>query len=229
MNKTYQFTDTFIQSFNDFTQTDEFSELLGVIWRYGHFHGYNMKFEVSHKNKEVVERFATLVPGATPVKSRYRSHKGFHEWHSNIHVSHPLLKIIKRMGWSPRQKQERTYPKGVINHAIFIKTYILMRHDVGIMRENRMKGAFIRPRLRIHGSADILQHIAQHLYKKLGVGLKKIQTDSKVHRAKTLYYQSPKEISSILEYIGAKKTMDKFHSLRLGYEKSGSVAKFLPS
>ncbi|KAA0770926.1 hypothetical protein CN324_29220 [Bacillus anthracis] len=35
-----------------------------------------------------------------------------------------------------------------------------MRHDVGIMREKRPKNKiYIRPRLRIHGSTDILEYL----------------------------------------------------------------------
>lgn len=220
MTKIYKFTDKFIEEFHEFVNTDTFSELLGIVWRYGHFHVHDNKFELSHKNREIIERFSILAKGATPVKSRYRSDKGFHEWHCNIHGNHPLLKKIRNMGWQPITHQERTYPKGDFNHSIFIKTYILMRHDVGIIREKTPKGILTRPRLRIHGSVDVLQHITQHLHTELGVGLKKLQTDWKVARAKTIYYQSKRDIPLILEYVGAWEALEKFNSFELGYEKT---------
>lgn len=93
-----------------------------------------------------------------------------------------------------------------------------MRHDVGMIREKTSKGILNRARLRIHGSSDILQHINQHLHEKLGAGLKKLQTDWKIDRAKTIYYQSPKEIPMILEYVGAWEALENFNSFELGYE-----------
>lgn len=45
-------------------------------------------------------------------------------------------------------------------YCVFVKTYALMRHDVGITREKRLKNKiYIRPCLRIHGSTDTLEHL----------------------------------------------------------------------
>ncbi|MCQ6536541.1 hypothetical protein [Bacillus mycoides] len=73
-----------------------------------------------------------------------------------------------------------------------------MRHDVGIMREKRPKNKiYIRPRLRIHGSTDILEHLNEFMFEELGIKKKKLQTDGKIPKAKTVYFQSYKDIENI--------------------------------
>lgn len=109
-------------------------------------------------------------------------------------------------------------PKGEFNKEIFFKTYILMRHYVGIMREKRPKNKiYIRPRLRIHGSTDILEHLNEFMFEELGIKKKKLQTDSKIPKAKTLYFQSYKDVESILKYIGASETLEMLYSFDLGF------------
>ncbi|WP_340688882.1 hypothetical protein [Bacillus cereus] len=122
-------------------------------------------------------------------------------------------------------KQERLYPKGRFNETIFVKTYILIRHDVGIVRENTNGRIFVRPRLRIHGSIDVLNNICRVLHQDLGITPKKLQTNLRVERSKTLYYQSKKDIPSILDYIGAKESLDKFNSFNLGYQNTTDSLK----
>ncbi|ARJ21148.1 hypothetical protein B7492_07795 [Bacillus mycoides] len=219
MAERFQYTVADKEWFKYFVESDEFSESLGIVWKYGAEGWYH--FEIVHKNREIIDRFATLIKGTTTVKCRFRKEKNLTEWFCNISLNHPFLLKIKEMGWTPLIEQERMYPKGDFNHAIFIKTYILMRHEVGMMREKTKKGVINRARLRIHGSTDVLQHINQHLHEELNISLKKLQTDIKVARAKTLIYQSNTDIPIILKYIGAKSTLEKFNSFELGYvEKS---------
>ncbi|OUB79373.1 hypothetical protein BK744_03620 [Bacillus thuringiensis serovar zhaodongensis] len=218
MAKKFLYTTENITWFESFLKSEGFSEALGIVWKYGHEGPYH--FEVRHKRLEIVEKFKDLVIHATCIKPRYREDKGFTEWHCNISLNHPFLKKIKQLGWAPLIKKERAYPKGDFNHDIFIKTYILMRHDVGMVREKTKKGVLKRARLRIHGSTNILEHINQHLHEKIGVGLKKLQTDLKVDRAKILHYQSKRDIPAILEYVGAWEALEKFNSFELGYEKN---------
>ncbi|PFO74143.1 hypothetical protein COC58_28545 [Bacillus cereus] len=83
-----------------------------------------------------------------------------------------------------------------------------MRHDVEIMREKRPKNKiYIRPRLRIHGSTDILEHLNKFTFEELGIKKKKLQTDGKVPKLKTLYFQSQshKDIESIVNYSPLSK------------------------
>lgn len=48
--------------------------------------------------------------------------------------NHPFIRKAKELGWTPIQEKSRAFPKGEFNKEVFVKTYILMRHDVGIMR-----------------------------------------------------------------------------------------------
>lgn len=205
--------------FRQFIQTDEFAEALGIIWRFGHIHEGDNKFELSHKSFHVVSRFSNLIFGATDPRSYFRKDKGFTEWECHFDLSNPFIQEAIKMGWTPRLKQERLFPKGEFNESIFVKTYILMRHDVGIMREKIKNGILIRPRLRLHGSVNVLQNICRVLHQDLNVKPKKLQTDWKVQRAKTIYYQSKVEIPKILEFAGAIESLEKFNSFDLGYQE----------
>ncbi|MCQ6531012.1 hypothetical protein [Bacillus mycoides] len=203
---------------NTFVKTDEFSEALGIVWKFGHIHESNKIFELSHKSRDIINRFSQLIVDATHPQSRFRKEKGFTEWHCSLNIDHPFIKTITHMGWTPRLKQERLFPRGDFNESAFVKTYIFMRHDLGTMRENSKGKILIRPRLRIHGSVDVLNNICKVLHKDLGIPPKKLQTDLKVERAKTIYYQSKKDIPAILNYIEAKESLEKFNSFNLGYQ-----------
>ncbi|MGG2933871.1 hypothetical protein ABEO66_06785 [Bacillus pacificus] len=204
---------------DEFIKTDEFSEALGFIWRFGHIHAWNKRFELSHKSVHVVSRFSDLIFGATAPRSYFRTDKGFTEWECHIDFSHPFIQKAQEMGWTPRLQQERLFPKGDFNESIFVKTYLFLRHDLGIIREKTKHGVLIRPRLRIHGSVDVLQNICRVLHQDLGIKPKKLQTDTKIERAKTIYYQSKKDIPAILEYIGSEESLEKYNSLNLGYQE----------
>ncbi|MGG1339679.1 hypothetical protein ABE244_03630 [Bacillus toyonensis] len=203
----------------EFIKTDEFSEALGFIWRFGHIHVVDNRFQLSHKSVHIVSRFSDLICGSTTPRSYFRKDKGFTEWECHFDLSNPFILEAKKMGWTPRLQQERLFPKGYFNESIFVKTYLLLRHDLGIIREKNKHGILIRPRLRIHGSVDVLQNICRVLHHDLGIKPKKLQTDLKIERAKTIYYQSKNDIPDILKYIGAKESLEKFKSFDLGYQK----------
>ena len=211
--------------FHQFKQTDGFSEALGMIWRFGHIQAGDTRFELSHKSIHVVSRFSSLIFGASEPRSYFRKDKGFIEWECHFNSSHPFLQEAKKMGWTPRLQQERQFPIGEFNESIFVKTYILMRHDVGIMREKTKNGILIRPRLRLHGSVDILRNLCRVLHQDLNIKPKKLQTDLKVERAKTIYYQSKKDIPAILQYAGAIDALAKYHDFELGYENTREEVK----
>ncbi|PGT49841.1 hypothetical protein COD86_31080, partial [Bacillus cereus] len=94
---------------NNFVKTDAFSEALGIVWRFGHIRESNKIFELSHKSQDIINKFSELISDATHSKSRYRKEKGFTEWHCSLNMDHPFINMIKRMGWTPRLKQERFY------------------------------------------------------------------------------------------------------------------------
>ncbi|MGH0427470.1 hypothetical protein [Bacillus pretiosus] len=203
---------------DDFIKTDTFSEALGMVWRNGYetkIYGYSY-FHFTHKSEAIVKRFADFF--SKEIKSRYCEDKGYVEWYTYMKSSHPFIKKVKELGWTPIQEKSREFPKGEFNKEVFVKTYILMRHDVGIMREKRLKNKiYIRPRLRIHGSTDILEHLNEFMFEELGIKKKKLQTDSKILKAKTLYFQSYKDIESILKYIGSSETLETLYSFDLGF------------
>ncbi|MGP2423684.1 hypothetical protein ACTT1L_16930 [Bacillus sp. FH] len=203
---------------DDFIKTDEFSEALGMVWRNGYEKSVygDRYFYFTHKSQVIVKRFADFFEKET--RSRYREDKGYVEWYTSINSSHPFIRKVKELGWTPIKEKSRAFPKGEFNKEIFVKTYILMRHDVGIMREKRPKNKiYIRPRLRIHGSTDILDHLNEFMFEELGIKKKKLQTDGKIPKAKTLYFQSYKDIESILKYIGASETLETLYSFDLGF------------
>ena len=185
--------------FRQFIKTDKFSEALGIIWRFGHIHEGDNRFELSHKSFHVVSKFSSLIFGSTAPRSYFRKDKGFTEWECHFDISNPFIQEAIKMGWTPR-----------------------LRHDVEIMREKTKRGILVRPRLRLHGSVDVLQNLCRVLHQELNIQPKKLQTDLKVQRAKTIYYQSKKDVPAILEYVGAWEALEKFNSFELGYEKSST-------
>ncbi|MCU5173716.1 hypothetical protein [Bacillus paranthracis] len=199
---------------DDFVKTDTFSEALGMVWRNGYeSSGY---FQFAHKSQTMVRKFADFF--GKEVRSRFRKDKGYIEFYMTMNSDDPFIQKIKEFGWNPIKEKSRPFPYGEFNKEIFIKTYILMRHDVGIMREKRPKSRiYIRPRLRIHGSTDILNHLNDFMFEELGIKKKKLQTDGKIPKAKTLYFQSYKDIESILKYIGAWETLETLYSFDLGF------------
>ncbi|MDY8166069.1 hypothetical protein [Bacillus thuringiensis] len=199
---------------DDFFKTEAFSEALGMVWRNGYEKaGY---FHFTHKSQMVVKKFADFFGKET--KSRYRADKGYVEWYMSMNGNHPFVKKVKELGWTPIQEKSRSFPKGDFNNEVFITTYILMRHDLGTIKEKKFKNKiYIRPRLRIHGSTDILEHLNEFMFEELRIKKKKLQTDGKVPKAKTLYFQSYKDIESILEYIGASETLETLYSFNLGF------------
>ncbi|MFD6509329.1 hypothetical protein [Bacillus sp. NPDC060175] len=198
----------------DFVKTNDFSVALGMVWRNGY--ESSGSFQFTHKSRDIVNKFADFFEKET--KSRYREEKGYVEWYTTMSSGHLFIQKIKELGWTPIQEKSRSFPNGEFNKEIFVKTYILMRHDVGIMREKRPKNKiYIRPRLRIHGSTDILEHLNEFMYKELGIKKKQLQTDGKIPKAKTVYFQSYKDIENILKYIGASETLEKLYSFDLGF------------
>ncbi|WP_179958544.1 hypothetical protein [Bacillus sp. BPN334] len=79
--------------------------------------------------------------------------------------------------------------------------------------------------MRIHGSVDVLNNIVRVLHNELDVGMKCIQSDHKIPQAKTVYYQSRKEIPKILEFAGAVESLEEFYQLELGYETEKALIK----
>ncbi|WP_249265527.1 hypothetical protein [Bacillus thuringiensis] len=144
-------------------------------------------------------------------------------WEGAVCLNHPLVNMLVEMGWSQVTKEERSFPIGDFNEIVFVKTFILLLHDLGTIREKRKGRMIVRPRLRIHGSVDVLNNIGRVLHNELNVGFKKLQSDQKVPRAKTIYFQSKSEIPKILEFVGAAESLDKFNSLNLGSREAVTV------
>lgn len=98
-----------------------------------------------------------------------------------------------------------------------------MLHDLGTIEGKDKNRVYKHPRLWIHGSVDILNNISRVLYIELGVGVKKLLTDWKISQAKTIYYQSKKEIPLILEFAGAFEILEEFNDLNLGYTETNMI------
>lgn len=66
-------------------------------------------------------------------------------------------------------------------------------------------------------------HLNGFLFEELRIKKKKLQTDSKIPKAKTLYFQSYKDIESILKYIGASETLEKLYSFDIGFHDADEL------
>lgn len=76
---------------------------------------------------------------------------------------------------------------------------------------------FVKPRLRINGTKDVLDHMSHFLSNRLGVGKKKVQNKENTSRTKLIYYSSKKEIPKILAFINDADTLATFNNLKLGH------------
>ncbi|MDQ0860024.1 hypothetical protein [Bacillus sp. V2I10] len=119
------------------------------------------------------------------------------------------------MGWVGNNHEDKPYPQGYFDEEVFIKTYIKLHHSLDTSYSKSIK--YTRPRLRIHGTADVLSHISHFLFEQLNVGEKKVQNHKQTTRTKTLQYTSKLEIPQILNYIEAEESNKKFSSLKIGY------------
>lgn len=215
MTKKFELTEEEQLWFDNFIKTDEFAEALAIAWKYGSKR--NDCFSVRNQRKWIVSRFSELIQRSWSI--RYCEYKGDAPyWEGAISVNHPFVEKLFEMGWSQITKGARLFPQGEFNELIFVKTYILLLHDVGTIREKRKGKLLVRPRLRIHGSVDVLNNISRVLHNEIDVGLKKLQTDYKIPQAKTIYYQSKSDIPRILKFAGATESLEKFYSFNLGYQ-----------
>lgn len=220
MPRKFKFTEEEQLRFDYFVTTDEFAEVLAIAWRYGSKR--NDKFSIRSQRKWIIARFSELVVRSWSI--RYCVYEGDEPyWEGAVCLNHPLVNMLVEMGWSQVTKEERSFPIGDFNEIVFVKTFILLLHDLGTIREKRKGKILIRPRLRIHGSVDVLNNIGRVLHNELNVGFKKLQSDQKVPRAKTIYFQSKSEIPKILEFAGAVASLDKFNSLDLGSRELKTV------
>lgn len=203
--------------FNDFLESNEFAEALGIVWALGS--NSDGTFNIRHSKREIIERFFTLVR-SRPLRSQTayiqgNKNKPYEQWVSGMQAHHPFLVIVKNMGWAPINSENRPYPKGRFNEEIFCKTYIRLRHTLSTSY-SRQKN-YVRPQFYIHGSFDILTSISNFLTEQLGLTKKKIQNHSGSRVTKAIIYSSKVEVPKILRYIEAKDTLEKFKSLKLGY------------
>lgn len=99
-------------------------------------------------------------------------------------------------------------------------------HELGTIKVKRPENKiYVRPRFRIHGSTDILEHLNNFMFEELGIKKKKLQTDGKIPKTKILYFQSYKDIESILKYIGASETLKMLYSFDLGFHDAEEFKK----
>lgn len=218
MVKLIKFTKEFREQFHQITQTDEFAELLGIVWHFGNVSDTGNTFEIYHTDKEIVTKFSSLARGSTILRLYYNSKLKSWEWYCNIHIRHPLVAYINKIGWSSISWKERMYPQGYVKHNIFIRNYMLMRYDLKVITDH-MKCQQIR--IFIYGSYDILKKINEHLQKTLEIKYNQLLVHQK-HTEYVLCNYSIIEIPIILEYMQAWEELDKFHFLNLNLKVQAS-------
>lgn len=216
MRKKFGLTEEEEKQFNEFLITDEFAEALAIAWRFGAKRKY--AFSIRNKRKWIPQRFNQLITRSHALRYNESLCEKNCNWEVGINLKHPFVQTIKDMGWTPITEGNRVFPKGHFNEKVFVSMYIRLLHEVGTVKGRYKNKIYIRPRLRIHGSVDVLNNIMRVLHDELDIGMKSIQTDHKIEQAKTVYYQSRKEIPKILEFAGAIDSLEEFYQLELGYE-----------
>jgi hypothetical protein len=190
-----------------------FSEALAIAWCVGSH--TNDAFLVRHRRKEIPERFYELVPHIRPVRKFYDKQLDYHRWEIGMFHLHPFVQKLKEVGWTPIFHEQRNYPTADIDHEIFIKTYIRIRHSYDVQRDPN----YLRPRLRIHTTLAIAPYINELLARKLDIQPKRPQKHKVSDKMVVLFYTSKKEVPLILEYVEAKESLEKFDQSILGWKK----------
>ncbi|UIJ69633.1 hypothetical protein LW858_31175 (plasmid) [Bacillus cereus] len=151
MTKKFRLSNEEEKQFNQLLTTYDFAEILAIIWRYGSKRkGY---FSIRNKKKEIPERFRELVVRSNSIRYCKREREGkVNFWEIGINESHPLVKKIEEMNWTPISEKNRTFPKGIFNEKVFVATYIRLLHDLGTVHGQDKGKLYKRARLRIHGS-----------------------------------------------------------------------------
>lgn len=211
----FNLTEEDIKWFDDFFQSKEFAEALAIVWGFGSHLADS--FVVRNADSTVVERFSQLVRKTRPLHPYECKDKAkpYTQWVCGMHHLHPFVLKIKSMGWVGSNNEDKPYPKGSFDEEVFVKMYIKLHHSLDKSYSTAKK--YTRPRLRIHGTADVLSHISHFLFEQLNVGEKKVQNHKQTTRTKTLQYTSKLEIPQILNYVNAAESIKKFDSLKLGY------------
>ncbi|MBD7939654.1 hypothetical protein H9655_21660 [Cytobacillus sp. Sa5YUA1] len=204
--------------FEDFIKSKEFAEALAIVWCYGTLSVDS--FTVRCKNRSIVARFKELVRKTRPLRSQTAyiqsdKNKPYDQWVCSMHYMHPFVLQIKNMGWVPITYEDKPYPTGEFDDETFVKTYIKIHHALDSSYSKKIK--YTRPRLRIHGTDNVLEKINNHLIGNLKIGKKKIQKINISNKTKYLQYTSKIEIPIILEYVQAQESIEKYNSLKLGY------------
>jgi len=113
------------------------------------------------------------------------------------------------MGWVPIPHGDKSYPVGQFDEETFIKTYTQLHHSLDTSRSK--ENGYICPILSFHGTQGVLERIKAYLSERICVRKKKDQNHKMSDKT---------EIPQILEYIGATASLEKYHLLQLGYEKT---------
>lgn len=132
MPRKFKFTEEEQLRFDHFVTTDEFAEVLAIAWRYGSKR--NDSFSIRSQRKWIVARFSELVERSWSI--RYCEYGGDEPyWEGAVCLNHPLVNMLVEMGYPQVTKEERSFPIGDFNEIVFVKTFILLLHDLGTIRE----------------------------------------------------------------------------------------------
>lgn len=125
-----------------------------------------------------------------------------------IKIKKPLYTAMEALDWTGRTDKYRAMPD-VDEPDEFCRAYVQCHYNLGFMRNNR-------PRLRFHGTKDMMESFSKIISRVANVGEKKVQCHSS-GRTYSLYYQSPNEIYRIFDWIcsgdHSEKVLENFSSL----------------
>lgn len=204
-----------------FFRSDEFAEALAMVWGFGSQH--TTYFVLRSPNKEILNRFKQIVRNPVSMFDRNidKEYGTYTQWNLVYNSNHPFILQIKKLGWTPKTHQVRNYPVGNFNEDVFVQTYIRLHYTLDTICARKQ---YIRPRIRINGSKNVLYGISTFLEQRLGIGKKKPQKHQKSTTTSTIYYHSREEIPIMLKYIEDFEALQKFESMKLGYVNRGVMS-----
>lgn len=109
-----------------------------------------------------------------------------------IKIKKPLYMAMELLDWAGRSDAFREMPV-VDEPDEFCRAYIQCHFSLDYMRGHT-------PRLRLHGTREMMESFSQIISKMANVGIKKVQGHSS-GRTHVLFYQNIREIYRIFEWI----------------------------
>lgn len=130
------------------------------------------------------------------------THQGNISWRLKIDLRNEYPIFMERAGYKGRTgNEQRGFPPGMSNEEEyeFIKGYFCTHYTLDSHKSGR-------PRLRFYAAEKLLELMNIHLNREIDTSVKKVTDHHKNDVCKILYYQSKKEVPTILDYLQLNKS-----------------------